>query len=153
MKKIVYLYISLLISSNALAQEIKQAEKFVGTWNYTSNLGSEVWKLEEGVLIGEAYRRNRLGDSTKVEDIRIKRIGKLTSHEWITYNIVEDSLLINSSTFIGQHPKLEFFNVDGVTPYSIAYSFGFLNRNKLIINIKYGAKEKAIRFKLIRVKS
>ena len=107
--------------------------------------------MENDVLIGEAFRKNRLGDSTKVEDLRIRKTGKLTVHEWVTYNVVNDSLVTNSATFIGRSNDLTFFNVDAPTPYSISYAFGFLSKKKLIIKIKFGVKEKAVKYKLTRI--
>lgn len=153
MIRIFQLLFCLLAVNVAFAQSIKKSDKFIGTWRYQYDLGTEVWKLENEVLVGESFRHNRMGDSTKVEDLRIRMAGKLTIHEWTTFNVVGDTLLTNSATFVSRNSALDFYNVDGVTPYSIAYSFGFLNRNKLIIKIRFGVKEKAVRYKLIRSKN
>lgn len=150
MKELI-LIIALVWSFDSSAQ-VKNAKKFVGKWSYKYDLGVEYWSVSNGELRAEAYRMNKLGDSTKVEEVRIFQAGKLLVHEWTTYNVVEDSLIINDSKFVSTSKALKFHNVDGLTPNTISYSFGFLNRNKLKIRVHYGTKDKESLFVLTRIK-
>lgn len=140
-----------LVGFSGMSQ-IKKADKFVGSWRYKYDIGVEHWRVTSNELIGEAYRKTKFGDSTKVEEVHMRTAGKLLVHDWTTYNMIGDSLAIHTNTFVSSNKKLRFHNVDGVTPYVIAYSFGFLNRNKLKIKIQYGINEKETVFVLERIK-
>lgn len=141
----------LLSSLNAVGQ-IKKADKFVGAWRYKYDIGVEHWRVASNELIGEAFRKTKFGDSTKVEEIHMRMAGKLLVHDWTTYNMIGDSLAVNTTTFVSSSKKLKFHNVEVVTPYVISYHFGFLNRNKLKIKIQYGINEKETIFVLERIK-
>lgn len=151
MIRLVGVFAFLFTSMSALSQ-IKKADKFVGSWRYKYDIGVEHWRISSNELIGEAFRKTKFGDSTKVEEVHMRTTGKLLVHDWTTYNMIGDSLAINTSTFVSSSRKLKFHNVDGVTPYMISYSFGFLNRNKLKIKIQYGINEKETVFVLERIK-
>lgn len=145
------LFLVLILSFNTSAQQLKKADRFIGEWMYKYDLGVEVWKLSGDELIAESYRKNKFGDSTKVEEIRIRMAGKLLVHEWTTYNVSNDSLIVNSSTFVSTSKKYRFHNVDGVTPYMIQYKFGLFSKRKMKILVEYGINQKPTRFVLERV--
>lgn len=151
MIRLLGIFTLLLLSINAFSQ-IKKADKFVGSWRYKYDIGVEHWRISSNELIGEAFRKTKFGDSTKVEEVHMRASGKLLIHDWTTYNMIGDSLAVNSNTFVSPSKKLKFLNVDDVTPYMISYSFGFLNRNKLKIKIQYGINEKETIFILERIR-
>lgn len=149
--KILLIGFLLFDSHDSLAQLGRKTEKLAGNWEYKEGSGYETWDLDGEELDGHAYRINKMGDTTKVEDLRIKRVNKNLIHVLSTYNIAGDSTIVTTYRFVGGKRKLSFINIDSNTPYSIAYRFGFLNRNKLFIRIKYGMNEKGTKLTLKRV--
>lgn len=133
------------------AQIGNRGDKLVGKWEYKEGSGFETWEKSGEELIGHAFRINKMGDTTKVEDLNIKRVNKNLVHILSTYNIVADSAIVTTYRFVGGKRKLSFVNIDSNTPYSIDYKLGCLNRNKLSIKIKYGVNEKPTKLSLRRV--
>lgn len=149
--KITIVILAAFSAYNVSAQVGNKGEKLIGKWEYKEGSGFETWEKENEHLIGHAFRINKMGDTTKVEDLDIKRVNKNLIHVLSTYNIVNDSAIVTTYRFVGGKRKLDFVNIDANTPYSISYKFGFLNRNKLFIRIKYGINEKATKLSLRRV--
>lgn len=146
------LILLLLCAFNVSAQQLKGADKFVGEWRYKYDLGVEVWSLKGEELVAESFRKNKFGDSTKVEEIHIRMAGKILVHDWTTYNVSNDSLIVNKTTFVSTSRKYKFHNVEGVTPYMIQYKFGLFNKKKMKIWVEYGINEKPTKFVVERIR-
>lgn len=147
------LFLSVLfvgLGSTVFGQLPGSVEKLAGQWNYYMGNGFEEWKMEGDELKGRAYRVSKMQDTSLVEELTIKKVNKNLIHILKTYNIVQDSTITTTYHFVGGKRKLKFINIDSNTPYSIQYKFGFLNRRKLIIKIKYGPNDKATKFKLFK---
>ena len=139
-------------SFSSFGQLTKRSKKLIGTWEYRYRDGFEKWTSENDILEGSAYRVNKVGDTTKVEDLQIKKINKSFVYSIKTKVVVDDSLTIDSYNFIGTKKKMEFYNIDSNIPTMISYTFGFLNRNKLKISIHYGIKDEPVVLILSRSK-
>lgn len=135
----------------SFGQLSKKALNIVGKWEYKEGSGFEVWKLDKEELKGEAFRLNKVGATSKVEDLHIKSVNKTLIHTITTYNFVIDSTTLTTYRFVSASKKLEFVNIDANTPYSIQYKFGFFNKDKLMIRIKYGANSEKSELILFRV--
>ena len=72
MREVVLSFVMIvLLGATVFGQTPKKADKFIGEWRYKYDLGVEVWELKGDVLFAESYRKNKFGDSTKVEEIKI----------------------------------------------------------------------------------
>lgn len=151
--KLVSLIVFLFVSFTMFAQLPNKVAKLEGEWQYKEGSGFEVWTLKDDILHGYAYRINKVGDTSMVEDIQLKRVNKTLVYSLETYNHVGDSIVTVKNDFVGLKRKMSFMNIDSNTPYSISYSYGFLNRKKLKIKIKYGIKEDPVVLKLVKVKA
>ena len=140
------------IAISASAQLSSKTKKLVGTWEYKSGDGFEVWSLENDFLSGAAFRVNKVGDTSKVEDLQIRKVNKTLVYTINSKSFIEDSLVIDSRNFVGTKNKTEFFNIESNLPVMIKYKFGFLNRNKIKISIQYGIKDESVVFVLNRSK-
>lgn len=134
----------LFVTSFVNAQFSKKTKKLIGTWQYKSGDGFEVWSLDNDVLLGKAFRVNKLGDTSKVEDIQIKKVNKSLVYTIKSKSHINDSLIIESHNFIGTKKKMEFINIESNLPALIKYSFGCFNPNKLKISIQYGLKDEPV---------
>lgn len=152
MKNIIVLFVLLFIGIDGFSQLPSKVEKLVGEWSYKEGSGFEVWKQQDDLLHGYAYRINKVGDTSMVEDIQLKKINNSLVYTLETYNQIGDSVVTASNSFIGERRKMNFINVLSETPYSISYSFGFLTRNKLKIKIRYVMGQDPVVLKLVRVK-
>ena len=141
-----------LISVYAEGQLPSKVKKITGIWKYKSGDGFEVWTLKDDILLGTAFRINKVGDTTKVEDLKIRKVNKTLVYTVNSKNFIEDSLVIDDHNFVGTKKKMEFFNIESNIPVMIRYSFGFLNRNKLKISIQYGIKDEPVELILNRLK-
>ena len=150
-RNILILFVTVFLALPSFAQIGGRAEKLIGKWEFKEGSGFETWRAEGDELVGKAYRKGKVGDTTKVEEVNLKRVNKNLIYTLNTYNIVQDSVIVNTYRFVGGKRKLSFVNIDSNTPYSIDYKFGFLNRNKLFIKIKYGINDKATKLTLRRV--
>lgn len=151
MRKVIVLFVA-LISFNGFAQLPSKVKKLAGEWSYKEGSGFEVWKQQDDLLHGYAYRINKVGDTSMVEDMQMKRINNSLVYTLETYNHIEDSVVIVTNSFVGEKRKMSFINIQAETPYSIGYSFGFLSRNRLKIKIKYALGQDPVVLKLVRVK-
>lgn len=150
-KWIVILFSMTAFSANA--QLPSNVTKLIGVWQYQEGSGFESWELQGGDLVGHAYRVNsKTGDTSKVEDMRIRKPRKTLTYSMDTYNFVNDSMMIHTQNFVGEKRKMKFFNISGHTPYEIEYSFGFFNKKKLKIKIYHGPFDKPLTLKLHRVR-
>ena len=136
----------------ATAQLPSKVRKLEGTWKYKTSENYEVWKLSDELLVGEAYRKNKVGDTSLVEKIEISKINRTLFYSLETYNNNGDSIIVQQRKFIGGKRKMKFLNINNNSPYMIYYSFGFLNKDKLKIKIQYGIIEKPMKLLLRRVK-
>ena len=152
MRGIIILFALIGCSFSSHSQLTKCSKKLIGTWEYRFRDGFEKWTAENDVLIGSAYRVNKVGDTTKVEDLQIKKINKSFVYSIKTKVAVADSLTIESYNFVGTKKKMIFYNIDSNIPTMISYTFGFLNRNKLKISIQYGVKDEPVVLILSRSK-
>lgn len=150
--KILILCFVMFSALPSIAQIGGRAEKLIGKWEFKEGSGFETWKADGDELVGQAFRKNKVGDTSKVEEVNLTRVNKNMILTMNTYNIVEDSAIVTTYRFVGGKRKLSFVNIDANTPYSIDYKFGFLNRNKLFIKIKYGINEKGTKLTLRRVR-
>ena len=137
---------------NAAAQFSGKTKRLIGTWEYKSGNGFENWELDGDFLIGGAYRINKLGDTTKVEDLQIRKVNKTLVYTICSEEFVGDTSVVITHNFIGPKNKMKFTNIESNLPALISYSFGFLNRNKLKIRIQYGIKDTPVELMLYRLK-
>ena len=128
--------IFIIIGFSLNAQLPKKAFKLEGKWEFSSGNGYEVWYNQEGFLIGESYKIIN-NDTVKVEDLVILEGEGILIHEIkvLHQNVNHFELLQYKSP---NSKKLYFINSQSDISNSISYSFGFLNRNKLIIKMKFG---------------
>jgi len=108
--------------------------------------------LEGEFLIGGAYRINKLGDTSKVEDLKIRKVNKTLVYTICSEDLLGDTSIVLKHNFVGQKNKMKFSNIESNLPAMISYSFGFLNRNKLKIKIQYGIKDTPVELQLNRIK-
>ena len=139
-------------SINTSAQFSRKTRKLIGTWEYKSGNGYEKWEIDGEFLIGGAYRINKLGDTSKVEDLQIRKVHKTLVYTICSEEFIADTSVIITHNFIGQKNKMKFANIESNLPAMISYSFGFLNRNKLKISILYGIKDTPVQLQLFRSK-
>lgn len=130
------------------AQIKGKAKNLVGTWQYESGGGYEVWKMEGEYLIGYGYRTSKSGDTVKVEDLKISRVNKNLVYTLLTRQNTETGIKENNYKFIGNRNKLYFENVEDEIPASVKYTFGLFSKQKLKIVIKYSVKDKPLKLKL-----
>lgn len=142
----------LFLVSTVYSQLPKRAQKLEGRWVFDNSSSYEEWRLKGDVLEGESYRVTKLKDTTLTESLMIKRAAGRMVHTIVSHKLSSDTVVENEHTFVGRKRRLIFENISDISPYSIAYHFGFLNRNKLKIKIKYGMNEKPVKFILHRLK-
>lgn len=152
MKNLVTFFFLFSFALLSNAQFNGKVKKLIGVWEYKSGNGFEKWELEGEFLTGGAYRINKLGDTTKVEDLQIRRINKTLIYSVCLDEVIGDTTIAITHNFIGNKNKMKFNNIDSNLPAIISYSFGFLNRKKLKIRIQYGIKDKPVELLLYRVK-
>lgn len=152
MKLVVTVFVFCFIAICANGQLPNKVKKITGTWKYKSGDGFEVWNLEDDILFGTAFRVNKVGDTTKVEDLKIRKINKTLVYTVNSKHFINDSLVVDAHNFVGTKKKMEFVNIESNIPVMISYSFGFLNRNKLKILIQYGIKDEPVVLILNRIK-
>ncbi len=153
MKRIGALLVFFALSMGAFAQLPNKAEKMAGTWEYKLRSGFEVIEIKGDELHGVGYRVNKkTGDTSRVENVRIKRVDETLVYSMTTYNVVNESVVSTVQKFVSSGRKLKFRNVSAPTPYAIKYSFAFLNRNKMFIRVYHGPDAKPIKLILTRKK-
>lgn len=146
--KFTILVISFIISSLGYSQLPKNAIHFEGNWKYEGGSGEENWYLQDGVLKGESFRFNKVGDETKAEEFEIKSVNGVMVYTLKTFNVVDDSLVKSNYTFIGEKRKYKFIAMDNSTLYSMTYKIHWWNRKKMVIIFHYTATDKGVKIKL-----
>ena len=152
----VYIFIVFIGASFfSFSQLDSKLEKMVGEWEFRNGSGVEIWKQEDNQLHGYEYRLNKLGDTVRVEEMTLHFVGKnliysIDDHRHIT--ALDVMKCREKMRFVGDKRSMKFYNIDEETPYSIQYSFGFFNRNKMKIKIQSGQNDKAVKLILSRVK-
>jgi hypothetical protein len=137
----------------ARGQFSTKTKKIIGTWEYKSGNGFETWHVEGEYIIGEAYRINKLGDTTKVEDLQIRKVNKTLVYTICSEELINDTSIVSMHNFIGAKNKMVFTNVESNLPAKISYYFGCFSRNKLKIKIQYSIKDTPVELLLFRVKA
>lgn len=151
--KYITLFVAVFLTVLAFGQLPSKVEQLEGVWKYKEGSGYEIWRKSGDQLIGNAFRLNqKTGDSSKIEDVFIRRVNKNLIYTMKTYNYVNDSIKENVHNFVGGKRKMKWHNIDSNTPYMIKYSYGFFNRNKLIMRIYYGPHDKPTKLILFRQK-
>ncbi len=149
--KILLLIAMFAFCGSVFSQFTGKIDRLQGKWRYKEGSGFEVWEKKGSDLVGYAYRVNpKTGDSSKVEDIRLRLVNKRLIYTMTTYNYADDSLYRTDHDFVGGKRQMKFYNIDSSSPYMVKYSYGFLNRNKLIIRIYNGMHEKPLKLILRR---
>ncbi len=116
-----------------------------GIWEFKQGSGYESWELQGEDMVGHAFQVNsKTGDTSKMEDIRIRLINGRLVYMMNTYSVLEDSLVKTVHHFIGERRKMNFVNMNTHIPVKIRYRFGFFNRKKLNIMIYYGTNDKPV---------
>jgi hypothetical protein len=152
MKFNLVVFICCFVAINSFGQFSGKTKKLVGTWEYKSGNGFEQWNLEGEFLIGGAFRINKLGDTTKVEDLQIRKVNKSLVYTIYSEEFFRDSSVVITHNFVGTKNKMKFDNIESNLPAMISYSFGGINRNKLKITILYGIKDTPVELVLYRFK-
>ena len=154
MKYIKHILIAFMVigfSKTIDAQLPNRAKKLIGLWEYNKGSGFETWEMEGEELVGHAYRINKIGDTSKVEDLTIRMVNGNMIHLLTTFQIQKDTTIATRNSFLGGKRKLYFENIESNIPHSISYKFGFLNRNKLFIRVKYGVNDEPVKLVLRRL--
>lgn len=139
----VYFILLILLPLSLNAQLKGSALKLEGTWTYKESPGFEVWERNGDQMIGKAYRVNKMGDTSLVEEMSIRSVNDRLLYNSTTFNRTGDSLIRVVNMFIGKRRKMKFTNIAREIPFAIHYGFGFLNRKKLKIQIYFNEGEKA----------
>lgn len=116
--------------------------KLEGTWRFKESPGFEKWKRSGNEMIGEAYRVNKMGDTSLVEEMRISSVNNRLIYQSTTFNRTLDSVVRVEHNFIGKRRKMTFTNIELDLPYAIVYRIGFFNKRKLRIQIYFNEGEK-----------
>lgn len=141
--KLLHIILIAFLPIFSFAQLKGPALKLEGTWNYKESPGFEVWEHVGEEMIGKAYRVSKMGDTSLVEEMSIRSVNKRLTYHSTTFNHTGDSIIRVKNTFIGKRRKLKFTNIAREIPFAIHYSYGFLNRSKLKIQIYFNEGEKA----------
>lgn len=153
MKKLVSIFIVILISVSVNAQLPRKALKLEGEWSFRSGNGFDVWSIDNDRLLGASYRVSKLGDTLLTDQTTIAMSEtNVLVHTIESNRILGDSIQYSKFHFISNKRKLMFVNLDGNSPYSIEYKFGFLNRRKLKIRIKFGVNSEVSELIMVKVK-
>jgi hypothetical protein len=145
--KVLFILIPILCRSQLPAK----VERMEGKWEYRHGSGIEIWTMKGDEMHAVGYRTNKLGDTLKVESSVIKKVNKQLVYFLNTFKLMDDSVVVSTSRFIGGKKKMEFFNLDAITPYSITYKFGFLRRKLLKVYIQLGPNDEQIKMYMRRV--
>lgn len=149
--RIMISFVMLFLAFTSFGQIKGKALNLVGTWKYNEGSGYEIWNLSGGELIGSGYRSTKIGDSVKVEDLKISLVNDNLIYTLITKQVLVEGDSSNVFRFIGNKRKLFFVNINNEMPVSIRYKFCFFNKNKLQIQIKYDDKDSSKKLKLTRL--
>ncbi len=136
LKTIIILLIILLSSTFSFSQLKGKAKHLPGTWVYQQGSGYEIWELENGSLVGAGYRTNKIGDTVRVETLGITLVKKYLYYTFETgkgMHELYDSY--SKRQFISNRRKLDFTSTENQMPIRMKYTFGFFNKNKMIISI------------------
>ncbi|MDG1332132.1 MAG: hypothetical protein P8P74_07370 [Crocinitomicaceae bacterium] len=153
MRKFGALLVFFAFSFGAFAQLPNKVKKMEGTWEYRFGSGLEILEVKGDELLGVGYRINqKLNDTTRVENVRMRMANKNLVYSMTTYNVIGDSVVPNIQEFVSSGRSLKFVNISAPTPHMIKYSFGFLNRNKLFIRVYHGPETKPVKLILTRKK-
>lgn len=148
MRSILFLLFFLPIVANA---QLKGAVlKLEGTWTFKESPGFEKWVKEGEEMVGRAYRVNKMGDTSLVEEMHISSVNNRLVYQSITFNRTADTVMRVTHNFVGKRRKMMFSNIARDLPYAIKYSFGFFNKRKLNIQIHFHEAEKAKKMVLRR---
>ena len=154
MRLIVSILVLFCMANGSYAQLPNKIKKMEGVWDYKLGSGFEVLEIVGDELVGVGYRVNhKSGDTTRVENNNIALVNKNLIYTLTTYNLIGDSVSITVQTFVASGKKLTFRNITNLAPYSIQFSMGFFNRNKLKISIYHGPNENPVHLYLTRQKS
>lgn len=124
--------------------------KMEGKWSYKESPGFEVWEQIGDEMIGKAYRVNKMGDTSLVEEMSIRSVNNRLTYNSVTFNHTGDSVIRVKNTFIGKRRKMKFTNIARDIPFAIHYGFRFLNRKRMKIQIYFNEGEKAKQILLTR---
>lgn len=137
------LFLFFLIPFVAGAQLKGAVLKLEGTWSFKESPGFEKWEKVGEEMVGRAYRVNKMGDTSLVEEMHISSVNNRLIYQSITFNRTTDTVMRVTHNFVGKRRKMMFTNIARDLPYAIKYSFGFFNRRKLNIQIHFHEGEKA----------
>lgn len=135
--------ITFLFPLLAVAQLKGPAKKMAGTWTYKESPGFEIWEQQGDEMVGRAYRVSKMGDTSLVEEMSIRSVNHRLTYNSTTFNHTGDTLIRVQNTFIGGRRKMKFTNIAREIPFAINYSFGFLNKKRVKIQIYFNEGEKA----------
>lgn len=123
-------------SSMTFAQLKGKAKHLPGKWAYQEGSGYEIWEEKNGDLVGAGYRMNKIGDTVHVETLGIKEVNKQLFYTIETGTMPNGAYTVYKKyQFVSPKRKLKFVNIEKGIPVEIDYSFGFFNKNKMIISI------------------
>ncbi|MFZ9029465.1 MAG: hypothetical protein ACO2Z9_10650 [Crocinitomicaceae bacterium] len=141
MRSILFL---LLLTPFVAGAQLKGAVlKLEGTWTFKESPGFEKWERAGEEMVGRAYRVNKMGDTSLVEEMHISSVNNRLVYQSITFNRPADTVIRVAHNFVGKRRKMMFTNIARDLPYAIKYNFGFLNKRKLNIQIHFHEGEKA----------
>jgi hypothetical protein len=153
MRLIHFIFIAFILNSGiSIAQLPSSVLKLDGMWMYKEGSGYEVWKVEADQMDGHTFRITKTGDTVLVEEMVIKSINRRLTFDLKTRTNVNNQVINKTRSFIGGKRKMEFINLDKSAPYSMEYKYGFFNRNKLRIHVRYSSKDDPMKYTLFKVK-
>jgi hypothetical protein len=130
------------IASFSLSAQVKGKSKhLVGTWKYNEGSGYEIWTFNGKELVGAGYRSSKVGDSIKVEDLKLAVVNKNLIYTVVTNQAMNEGNVSVKHQFIGHKRKLYFVNMENELPISIRYAFGFFSKKRMKITIQLKERE------------
>lgn len=153
MKKCIGVCLMCLLSVVAFGQIKGKARHLVGVWRYEGGSGYEIWTLNNTTdeLIGSGYRYSKLGDTIRVEDLRIALVKGNYVYTLTTTQQVDSAQLVKKHVFVAERRKLDFANTDNGMPNGIRYMFPLFSKRKLKIIIRFDGEEKETKLRLKKV--
>ena len=127
-----------LVNGTSISQLPKKALKLIGTWQHVHDQGFETWRLEDNQLLGEAYRVTHLGDTVKIETMKLTYTAK-TYQLLVTVFDQNDGRAIR---FVSKKNRFMFENSNHDFPKAIVYKFSCWSRNKMEAYLYHPHKDK-----------
>lgn len=134
---VISILLSVLIFGQSQAQINKRMKRFLGTWEYESIKGFEVWRANGNELSGSGYRIKNGVDTVLIETMRVTSEGKkLVYYARVTNQNDGQEIRFEESKKL----RYKFVNETHDFPKSIYYQFKMFKRKKVRILLNHPHK-------------